>query len=294
MEDKLVERFPYPAIFHAADAASQSAQRWFLRLSACRLWALVAVAALAALASLINQWSAIVALAPISVALFAEIMLLARRPERRWYQARAVAESAKTLAWRYQVGGRPLGLRMTDDEADSELIARLRALLNEFCELAVPATNQDQVTSTMRRLRSSPLEERVTAYRKGRIEDQRAWYSYRANWNRRRSDWYQVGLIVVELAAFGTALLTALLGLSVSVYSLLAALAVAGVGWLQIKQHRSMADAYSIASHELAAINSTIDSVGGEDDWEEFVDQAEDAISREHTLWLASNRRVTL
>ena len=289
----MVEHFPYPAIFHAADAASQSAQRWFLRLSACRLWALVAVAALAALASLIDQWSAIVALAPISVALFAEIMLLARRPERRWYQARAVAESAKTLAWRYQVGGRPLGRGMTDDEADTELIARLRALLNEFRDLALLATNQDQVTSTMRRLRSSPLEERVAAYRKGRIEDQRAWYSHRADWNRRRSDWSQVGLIVVELAAFGTALLTALLGLSVSVYSLLAALAVAGVGWLQIKQHRSMADAYSIASHELAAINSTIASVGGEDAWEEFVHQAEDAISREHTLWLASNRRIT-
>ena len=294
MEDELVERFPYPAVFHAADAASQSAQRWFLRLSACRLWALVAVAALAALASLIDQWAAIVALAPISVALFAEIVLLARRPERRWYQARAVAESAKTLAWRYQVGGRPLGRRMTDDEADTELIARLRALLSEFRDLALPAPNQDQVTSTMRKLRSSPLEERMKAYREERIEDQRAWYSHRADWNRRRSDWYQVGLIIIELAAFGMALFTALQGLSVSVYSLLAALAVAGVGWLQIKQHRSMADAYSIASHELAAINSTIDSVSGEDAWEEFVHQAEDAISREHTLWLASNRSIAL
>ena len=290
----MVERFPYPAVFHAADAASQSAQRWFLRLSACRLWALVTVAALAALASLIDQWSAIVALAPISVALFAEIVLLSRRPEQRWYQARAVAESAKTLAWRYQVGGGPLGRRITDDEADTELIARLRALLNEFRDLALPATNQDQVTSTMRRLRSSPLDERMKAYKEGRIEDQRAWYSHRADWNRRRSDWYQVGLIIIELAAFGMALFTALQGLSVSVYSLLAALAVAGVGWLQIKQHRSMADAYSIASHELAAINSTVDSVSGEDAWEEFVHQAEDAISREHTLWLASSRRITL
>ena len=93
----MVENHPYPALFHAADAASESAQRWFLRLSACRLWALVAVAALAALAGLIDRWSASIALVPISVALFAEIMLWARRPERRWLQARAVAESAKTL-----------------------------------------------------------------------------------------------------------------------------------------------------------------------------------------------------
>ena len=294
MEDASVEQFPFPAIFHAADDASQTAQRWFLRLSACRLWALIAVAALAALANVFDQWSAIVALVPISVALFAEILLLARRPERRWYQARAVAESAKTLAWRYQVGGRPLGRAMTDDEADSELVARFRALIDEFRDLGLPATNRDQVTSTMRRIRSSPLQDRISVYREGRIEDQRAWYSGRADWNRKRSDLYQIGLIVIELAAFGMALVTALQGLSVSVYSLLAALAVAGVGWLQIKQHRSMADAYSIASHELAAINSTIDSIEREGAWEEFVHQAEDAISREHTLWLASNRRVTL
>ena len=294
MEDELVEKLPYPALFHAADTASESAQRWFLRLSACRLWALVAVAALAALAGLIDRWSASIALVPISVALFAEIMLWARRPERRWYQARAVAESAKTLAWRYQVGGRPLGRQMTDHEADSELIARLRGLLDEFRDLPLPATHQDQVTAQMRKLRSLPLEERIVAYRKSRIENQRAWYADKADWNRKRGDYYQVGLIVIELAAFGTALVTALLGLSVSVYSLLAALAVAGVGWLQIKQHRSIADAYAVASHELAAINSTFDTVDSEDAWEEFVHQAEEAISREHTLWLASNSRQTL
>ena len=291
MEDELANASPYPAIFHAADTASVSAQRWFLRLSACRLWALVAVAALAALASFIDRWSALGALAPISVAVFAEVMLLARRPEQTWHQARAIAESAKTLAWRYQVGGRPLGRRLNDDEADAEIIARLRSLLDEFSDLAFPATNQDQVTSSMRRLRALPLKERIAAYREHRIENQRAWYASKAVWNKKRADRYQVGLIAIELAALVIALLTALQGFSVSVYSVLAALAVAGVGWLQIKQHRSMAIAYSVASHELAAINSILDSVDDEDAWEEFVDQAEEAISREHTLWLASNSR---
>ena len=290
----MVEQSPYPAMFHAADEAAQSAQRWFLRLSACRLWALVAVAALAASVSLIDRWSAYIALAPIGVALFAEIIIMAWRLERRWYQARAVAESAKTLTWRYQVGGRPLGLGMNGGEADAELITRLRALLVEFNDLSLPATNRDQVTAEMRRLRSLPLQERMSAYRKSRIEDQRAWYADKAEWNKKRADWYQVGLIAIELAAFGTALVTALLGLSISFYSLLAALAVAGVGWLQIRQHRSTADAYAVASHDLAAINSTFDSVDGEDAWEDFVDQAEGAISREHTLWLASNRRIAL
>lgn len=294
MEGDLAEQSPYPATFHAADVAAQSAQCWYLRLSAFRLLALVAVAALAASAGLIDQWSAYIALAPIVVALFAEIILMARRFERRWYQARAVAESAKTLTWRYQVGGRPLGLRMADREADAELIARLRSLITEFRELSLPATNQDQVTERMRGLRSSLLKDRIAAYKKGRIEDQRAWYANKAKWNGRRADLYQAGLIAIELAAFGTAMVTALLGLSMSLYSLLAALAVAGVGWLQIRQHRSTADSYALASHELSAINSALDSVDGEDDWEDFVDHAEGAIAREHTLWLTSNWRITL
>ena len=289
MEGELAEPSPYPAIFHAADNASVSSQRWFLGLSACRLWALVIVAALAAFSVLIGRWTAIIALVPISVAVFVEVLLLAWRPDRRWYQARAIAESAKTLAWRYQVGGRPLDLRMTDEEADAELIARLRGLLVQFNDLSLPPTHLDQVTPRMRKLRSSLLEERMAEYQRCRIQNQRAWYADKADWHRKRATWYQVGLIVIELAAFAMAILTAAYGLSVSVYSLLAALAVASVGWLQIKQHHSVADAYSLASHDLAAINSTIDSVAGEDAWELFVDQAEETISREHTRWLASS-----
>ena len=294
MEGALAQSSQYPAIFHSADSASVSSQRWYLLLSSCRLWALVAVAALAAFAAFVDPWTAIIALVPISIAVFVEVLLLAWRPDRRWYQARAVAESAKTLAWRYQVGGWPLGLRMTDDEASAELIARLRSLLGRFQELSLPPTQQDQITAGMRKLRSLPLKDRMAEYQRNRIQDQLAWYASKADWNRKRATLFQVGLIIIELAAFAAAILTASYGFSVSVYSILAALAVAGVGWLQIRQHRSMADAYSLASHDLAAINSTIDSVVGEDTWEKFVDQAEEAISREHTLWLTSNSQRSL
>jgi hypothetical protein len=34
-----------------------------------------------------------------------ELYLLVRRPEAEWYDGRAVAESAKTPAWRYAIGG---------------------------------------------------------------------------------------------------------------------------------------------------------------------------------------------
>ena len=284
---------PYPALFHAADRASVSAQRWYLTLSASRLWALVIVAGIAAFAGPFGQLAAVIALAPISLAVICEAILLIRRPEQLWYRSRSVAESTKSLAWRYQVGGRPIGLRMTQEEADLELTERLRNILKEYRELELPPAHQDQVTRQMRRLRSLPLKERIGAYGKDRIDDQRAWYAAKSDWNRRRANQFQIGLIVIELAAFGTAFFIAASEISFSAYSLLSALAIAGVGWLQIKQHRSIANSYALASHELAAISSTIGSINSETDWEEFVDRAEEAISREHTLWLASNSTHT-
>ena len=283
---------PYPALFHAADEASASAQRWFLRLSACRLWALVIVAGIAAFAGPFGQLAAVIALAPISLAVICEVILLVKRPEQLWHQSRAVAESAKSLAWRYQVGGRPIGLRMTQEEADLELTERLRNILKEYRELELPPAHQDQVTRQMRTLRSLPLKERIWAYGKDRIGDQRAWYAEKSDWNRRRASQFQIGLIVIELAAFATAIVVAMSGTTIAAYSLLSALAIAGVGWLQIKQFRSIANSYALASHELAAISSTIGSINSETDWEEFVDRAEEAISREHTLWLASNAHL--
>ena len=147
---------------------------------------------------------------------------------------------------------------MRDAEADAEIIARIRGLLEEFRELGLPPAQKDQVTPRMRTLRSLPLDERIAEYQKDRIQNQLEWYANKANWNRKRADWYQFGLIAIELVAFGVAVFTAVSGFSVSAYAVLSALAVAGVGWLQIRQHRTTADAYALASHELAAIQFNI------------------------------------
>ena len=69
----------------------------------------------------------------------------------------------------------------------------------------------------------------------------------------------------------------------------LASAAIAGAtAWLHMKQHQNLASAYSIAAHELSLIASKIASQLDEANWAGFVDEAEEAISREHTLWKAS------
>ena len=279
----------FPALYDAADEASQAAQQWFLRLSAWRLWALISVAAFAASAELTGRWAPILAVGLIIVALTCELILLILRPERQWHEGRAVAESVRTLAWRFQVGGRPFGVRLPAAEVEESFATRLMHIVDEFPDLSLAPARRDQLTASMRDLRSLPLDGRRAAYRDSRVQDQLTWYAAKADWNHRRARAWQVGLVLLESLALFAAFFTALDLLPLDTYGLLSAIAIAGVGWLQIKEHRRLAGAYAVASHGLAAINSRLDRVNEEEAWEEFVDQAEEAISREHSLWRASH-----
>ena len=60
------------------------------------------------------------------------------------------------------------------------------------------------------------------------------------------------------------------------------------MAWIEAKQHRNLATAYGIASQELASIETELPTKNSEEGWAAFVGQAEEAISREHTLWRAS------
>jgi hypothetical protein len=66
-----------------------------------------------------------------------------------------------------------------------------------------------------------------------------------------------------------------------------AAIAVVAA-WMQTKQHETLGRAYSVTAQELAAVRTDWEADRNEDEWAAFVDEAEEAISREHTLWRAS------
>lgn len=58
--------------------------------------------------------------------------------------------------------------------------------------------------------------------------------------------------------------------------------------WMQTKQYRTLATAYTVTALELASVRSKIANQAGEAEWAKFVNDAEEAFSREHTLWKAS------
>jgi hypothetical protein len=220
-----------------------------------------------------------------------EMYLWRTRPERAWYDGRAGAESAKTLTWRFMVGGRPFEKdERSEEEVETLFLDRVREVIGALRSVplvaSVPAATQ--ITDRMRELRSRPLDERRQAYLDWRIGDQQGWYAAKAAANEKQASRWTLLLTALE----GTALLTAILMASGAFQFDFLGVGATAIGvaaaWMQARQYQTLAAAYSVAAQELAEIRSRGDLVKEEESWAEFADQSEEAISREHTLWRAS------
>lgn len=287
-----IQEFALPPLYEAASRSSLAAQHRFLWASRAHLGALV-VAALGGVLTLEDGHSgigAVISLTGFAVALAVRSFTLSVQPARAWYQGRAAAESVKTLAWRYSVGGHPFIAGLPDEEADKLFIERCRDILRDLNTLDLGVRGDSQITDGMRALRAAPLEQRKAAYETGRLEDQRSWYSKKATWNQKRHLAWQIGLVLIEVGGLLAAIAHVANWIDVNLLGLAAACAAAATAWLQARQHEQLAAAYALTAQELANVKSLVahNPADHAESWAVFVQDAEEAISREHTMWRAS------
>lgn len=281
-----------PRLFQAADAASTKAQSQYLNGTRARL-ALIALAA----ATGVGSWRAgrndIDVLALFGVfffilALLIEVLLWQWRPDRRWYDGRAVAESAKTLGWKFAVCADPFPRSVSTTVAQRALIERFDAIRGHYRDLELSPLTTPAVSDWMVAQRAAALEERRQTYLNSRLDDQLNWYSTKQRYNRRRATQWRVALVVLESLGAALSLVGAVTHLDVLLPPTIAAISGVVIAWLAVKQHDLLARAYAAATDDLASAKARLQLVSGEDAWAREVADAEDAISREHTLWLAS------
>lgn len=282
----------FPALFRNADRASLDGQRQFTRATGARLWAAVLAAVAAIFSNLLMAGDVevfgLVAAAFFVVALGLEVWLLADRPEKEWYDGRALAESAKTLTWRFAVGGAPFPVHDDDVEASARFSEELAALREDAPDVNIVLTGADVVTEAMRALRHEGADVRRASYIEGRILDQQAWYARKAEHNNRRAKLWKLVLIALELVGVILALVKAFGYLDVDIASVTSAAIGAGAAWLGVKQHESLARSYTFASSELWLVAARLREITDEHAWAAEVADAEEAISREHTMWRAA------
>jgi hypothetical protein len=283
-----------PGLFQAADGASGKGQHSYFRSTALRL-ALAVLAAISGAVTLevpsrgIDAAAIVTTLAFVGV-LGADVFELQTRPSVGWYQGRALAESVKTLTWRYAVGGAPFPVDLATEEAENRFLHRLRLLLRDLPSVVPAPSRAPAITTAVRELRGRSLAERRQAYLVGRINDQRDWYAGRAEEHGRRGNRIQTAGLLLEVVGVAAALCEVLRIVTFDLAGIIAAMIAALAAWMAGKQYCANATAYTLASHELAIIHTLLERPVPEAEWSELVADAEAAISREHTTWRASHR----
>jgi hypothetical protein len=233
----------------------------------------------------------------VGAALIIRLYRFLGRADARWYATRGVAESARSLAWRYAVGGQMFSLSLDTEAAETLLLHRLSDTLADVPRLArtLSVTAKDKVdptSSSMNELRKQDLDVRIESYRTGRVDDLLRWYERKARDNHRlahRTHWILAFLealgvifILLQLA------LSRFYGASFPLEGFIAVVVTAGIAWSQAKRYQDLSISYHVASREAHSMKHSIPKEPSEAVWAAFVDDAETAFSREHRLWRAT------
>lgn len=278
----------FPALYRSADELSLESQRHFFRALKLHLVLLVIAAALSI--ATIPYWEvAACQLVALLGALSCSIYLFSKRPDRYWYAGRAVAESIKTITWRYVCRAEPF--HGADVTARNDFQQKLKAIIDQNKDVAQAFTTHldaPQITQAMTQMRAASLEDRKTTYATSRIKDQLTWYAKKAAFNKRTSN----GFFWVLIVSNGAAVVCAIFRIKfVSVpfwpTDVFIAAAASLLSWMQAKRFSELAASYALAAHEIGLIREQAFSPSTEEDFSQFVGDAENAFSREHTQWVA-------
>ena len=281
----------YPALFRSADDASNKKQKTYLRL----IGAEYAILLLASFLSDSAFKGPTFYLLYAFVFVLAVVLLLVRnlwKLQQDWYRCRALAESVKTLTWRYIMRAAPFadGPSLQDARAEfrNQLYRTFDANRAAADKIDPNWSADDQITDEMDHIRAFSLDERKKYYTAHRLNDQRTWYTRKAGENNRSArNW-----VIASVAAYVLAFALVLARIKFPDWGFwgigpIIVFASSALGWMQVKKFNELAAAYTVTAHETGLIKPKLEAVDSESDFSDFINDAELAFSREHTLWIA-------
>ena len=289
----------FPNYFQAADTASVNAQKYYLNITRIDLISMIIASSLAIYNYQSTESKLVVYVISgvlLLIGLVLTIIIKTKKYEDVWYQGRALAESCKTLTWRFVCCSEYFENSIDIVEAKRRFVERIRDLSNEFKELSIAmksrTLNLPIITDKMLEIRAYDLDARKAYYIKNRIEDQKKWYADKAEYNSEKYNfWFWCVIISQAISLISIVFLIINPDFNWNFVGLLTTISAAALSWLQLKQHQELKQAYTTATQELNFIVTLTDQLTTEDSFSKFVLDSENAVSREHTLWLAQRRK---
>ena len=289
-----IENHKFPDLYQSADQVSVSAQRRYLRLQKCHISCLILGSIGATLATIVAGEAVTWIYIALAIVLVTGANLTwvsrVRRDNKTWFDCRAIAESTKTVTWRFMMKAAPF---KDDSIARVSFIDQLQRIRGErhfsSQDLAqsLDASSQS-ISDFMDNVRQKPLNERQNLYLVSRLRDQKNWYSNKAKFNSKvESYWFWIVLAFQMLAIAWAILQASSGGLPANMVPLLMTFAATAIAWSQTKRYGELAQTYSLAAQELGDQEAIASDITEETDFLTLVEQVEETISREHTMWCA-------
>lgn len=277
----------YPALYRAADRVAVKSQQLYLWIIRGYLILMIAGTVAAAYVSHLETLRIVASGAFLLVLVLTAVMSWGSGP-KKWYYARALAESVKTMTWKFMMSSDPYG----GSDAHEEFIRDIRQLLKQNTVIGelLPsgACKVEVLTDTMLDTRNRAYEERLEFYLRHRVQDQLDWYETKTKQNSRSGGrWFGILMLLLLFALFSLVGGTQSDVLSKFPIEIAASGATSLLTWIQVKRFQDLSAAYNLATHEIAAIKGLARFVDSEDKFNRFVNDAENAFSREHTQWVA-------
>jgi len=280
----------YPAIYRSADENSNETQNKYINGTKGYLIVILIGTTLGTYRS-VSEIAAFFAAFVFIVGIILAIVLHNKQYERKWYNCRAVAESMKTSTWRFTMRANPYD-DLDEANAKSKFRELIKAILNEQINnseyLTIKYGDSEQITNEMNRIRSMELLERMDYYRNNRIDEQRSWYAKKAKANQDAGNlWFKIMIALHIIAIVFVLLSVSSISWSYWPSEIFIVAGTSAITWMKVRKYNELAAAYGLTAHEISTIRGELELVKTEEDFSQFVNNSENAFSREHTQWLA-------
>lgn len=282
-----LEELRYPDLFYKADSYSNANQKAFFILLCLQLLLTVLIAASTLLVTVhdgLEYVTRALLLILLCVAAISSFMPFLKR----WYLARSLAESIKTLSWRYVMSAAPFNI---NDELATELfVKRIRELLEENKDMAAVFTidsSRGVISDSMHVVRGIEDKcEKKEYYLQHRVEDQEQWYLTKAKKFNKTAHCIDALMIVCIVSAILLSYCNCFsLQIGNGLINLLVVTCIALLSWTSTKRYKDLSNSYSWTNIDVILLHEQFKSPTC--DISDCVADAENAFSREHASWLA-------
>ncbi|WP_226701142.1 DUF4231 domain-containing protein [Priestia aryabhattai] len=297
----------FSTYFEQADNISNNSQTWYIRVFWGSLISLVVSAGLGCISGILNEKNHaqtiliinVIIIVLIIISVICTIVIHQSKLQKYWYDGRAVAESLKTMSWKYINSASPYDhadIKGANFQFANDLKLILQShedIVNEINCLS--HVRKDIITDEMQSFRQLNWESKKKIYLEQRIDGQLSWYTSKTRYNTRRKNFWFIFSIIIQIIALGSILYVfSNSNFSADLVGFFSSTSATVASWIQVKRYQELQQSYSTTALELNFIYHEGTQVDNELKFLEFVANAEKAISREHTLWIARRDNTKL